>query len=66
MLAFPRRASDHVGQLFPLARNHLAALFHEIGSGIPDLLAAMPQVHIEVTPLRVGDYDVGGDPCRVL
>src|ERR1700693_1585648 len=35
-------------------------------SGIPDLLAAMPQVHIEVTPLRMGDYDVGGDPRRVF
>ncbi len=30
-------------------------------SGIPALLAAMPQVHIELTPLRIGDYDVGGD-----
>src|SRR5579864_8093309 len=35
-------------------------------SGIPDLLVAMPQVHIEVIPLRMGDYDVGGDPCRVF
>jgi ERCC4-type nuclease len=35
-------------------------------SGIPDMLAAMTQVHIEVIPLRAGDYDVGGDPCRVL
>jgi ERCC4-type nuclease len=35
-------------------------------SGIPALLAAMPQVHIEVVPLRMGDYDVGGDPCRVF
>ena len=35
-------------------------------SGIPDLLAAMPQVHIEVIPLRMSDYDVGGDPCRVI
>jgi hypothetical protein len=35
-------------------------------SGIPDLLATMPQVHIEVMPLRMGDYDVGGDPCRVF
>lgn len=35
-------------------------------SGIPALLAAMPQVRIEVTPLRMGDYDVGGDPPRVL
>lgn len=35
-------------------------------SGIPDLLAAMSQVHIELLPLRMGDYDVGGDPCRVV
>src|SRR5205814_2563549 len=35
-------------------------------SGIPALLAAMPQVHIELTPLRIGDYDVGGDPPRVF
>ena len=35
-------------------------------SGIPAILAAMPQVHIEVAPLRVGDYDVGGDPRRVF
>jgi len=26
----------------------------------------MPQVHIEVTPLHMGDYDVGGDPRRVF
>jgi ERCC4-type nuclease len=35
-------------------------------SGIPALLAAMPQVHIQVTPLCVGDYDVGGDPRRIF
>ena len=35
-------------------------------SGIPDLLATMPQVHIELTPLHMGDYDVGGDPPRVF
>ena len=35
-------------------------------SGIPDLLSAMPQVHIEITPLQQGDYDVGGDPRRVF
>jgi ERCC4-type nuclease len=35
-------------------------------SGIPALLAALPQVHLEVTPLHMGDYDVGGDPCRVF
>ncbi len=26
----------------------------------------MPQVHIEVAPLRVGVYDVGGNPRRVF
>jgi len=35
-------------------------------SGIPALLSAMPQVHIEVMPLHMGDYDIGGDPCRVF
>ena len=35
-------------------------------SGIPALLAAMAQVHVELTPLRIGDYDVGGDPHRVF
>src|SRR5438270_4126371 len=35
-------------------------------SGIPDMLATMPQVHIEVMPLHMGDYDIGGDPCRVF
>src|SRR3984893_35584 len=45
---------------------HIRIDTQEQRSGIPDLLAAMPQVHIEVIPLRVGDYDVGGDPCRVF
>ncbi len=35
-------------------------------SGIPGLLAAMPQVQVEETQLQVGDYDVGGDPRRVV
>ncbi len=35
-------------------------------SGIPELLASMPQVHVELTPLLMGDYDVGGDPCRIF
>jgi ERCC4-type nuclease len=45
---------------------HIRIDTQEQRSGIPDLLAAMPQVHIQVTPLRMGDYDVGGDPCRVI
>ena len=45
---------------------HIRIDTQEQRSGIPDLLAAMPQVHIEVIPLRMGDYDVGGDPCRVF
>ena len=45
---------------------HVRIDSQEHRSGIPALLAAMPQVHIELTPLRVGDYDVGGYPCRVL
>jgi ERCC4-type nuclease len=45
---------------------HIRIDTQEQRSGIPDLLAAMPQVHIEVTPLHMGDYDVGGDPRRVF
>jgi ERCC4-type nuclease len=51
---------------------HLPAAIHiridtqEQRCGIPDLLAAMPQVHLEVTPLHMGDYDVGGAPRRVF
>jgi len=43
---------------------HIRVDTQEQRSGIPALLAAMPQVRIEVTPLRMGDYDVGGDPRR--
>ena len=50
----------------PPAAIHIRIDAQEQRSGIPALLAAMSQVHIEVTPLRVGDYDVGGDPCRVF
>jgi ERCC4-type nuclease len=50
----------------PLAPIHIRIDTQEQRSGIPDLLAAMPQVHIEVTPLHMGDYDVGGDPRRVF
>jgi ERCC4-type nuclease len=35
-------------------------------SGSPALLALMPRVHIELTLLRFGDYDVGCDPHRVF
>ena len=45
---------------------HIRIDTQEQHSGIPALLAAMPQVHIEVIPLRMGDYDIGGDPCRVF
>src|SRR5436190_4137802 len=45
---------------------HIRIDTQEQRSGIPALLAAMPQAHIEVAPLRVGDYDVGGDPRRVF
>jgi fanconi anemia group M protein len=50
----------------PPAPIHIRIDTQEQRSGIPDLLAAMPQVHIELIPLRMGDYDVGGDPCRVF
>jgi ERCC4-type nuclease len=45
---------------------HIRVDTQEQRSGIPALLVAMPQVHIEVVPLHMGDYDVGGDPCRVF
>src|ERR1700694_1544830 len=45
---------------------HIRIDTQEQRSGIPALLAAMSQVHIEVIPLRMGDYDIGGDPCRVF
>src|SRR5947209_8668762 len=45
---------------------HIRVDTQEQRSGIPALLAAMPQVRIEVTPLLMGDYDVGGDPRRVF
>ncbi len=50
----------------PPAPIHIRIDTQEQRSGIPALLAAMPQVHIEVTPLHMGDYDVGGDPRRVF
>src|SRR5947199_2642430 len=50
----------------PPAPIHIRIDTQEQRSGIPDLLAAMPQVHIEVMPLHMGDYDIGGDPCRVI
>jgi ERCC4-type nuclease len=50
----------------PPAPIHIRIDTQEQRSGIPDLLAAMPQVYIEVIPLHMGDYDVGGDPRRVF
>src|SRR5947209_1898682 len=50
----------------PPAPVHIRIDTQEQRSGIPALLAAMPQAHIEVAPLRMGDYDVGGDPRRVF
>ena len=48
------------------AQIHIRIDTQEQHSGIPGLLAAMPQVEIEITQLQVGDYDIGGDPRRVL
>src|SRR5437660_64570 len=50
----------------PPAPIHIRIDTQEQRSGIPALLAVMPQVYIEVTPLRMGDYDVGGNPRRVF
>ncbi len=45
---------------------HIRIDTQEQRSSIPDLLTAMPQIHVEVIPLQMGDYDVGGDPCRII
>src|ERR1700730_3379912 len=45
---------------------HIRIDTQEQRSGIPDLLAAMPQIHVEMIPLQMGDYDVGGNPCRII
>jgi ERCC4-type nuclease len=45
---------------------HIRIDTQEQRSGIPDLLATMPQIHVEVIPLQMGDYDVGDDPCRII
>jgi ERCC4-type nuclease len=50
----------------PPAPIHIRIDTQEQRSGIPALLAAMSQVRIEVIPLHMGDYDIGGDPCRVF
>src|SRR5258708_32172647 len=50
----------------PLAPIDIRIDTQEQRSGIPALLAAMPQVHIEMIPLRMGDYDVGGNARRVF
>jgi len=39
----------------PPAQIHIRIDTQEQRSGIPELLAALPQVHIEVIPLHVGD-----------
>ena len=62
----PTRNETQAMPKHPPAPIHIRIDTQEQRSGIPDLLAAMPQVHIEVIPLRMGDYDVGGDPRRVL
>jgi ERCC4-type nuclease len=50
----------------PPASIHIRIDAQEQRSGIPALLATMPEVRIEVAPLHMGDYDVGGDPRRVF
>ncbi len=50
----------------PAAPLHIRVDTQEERSGIPALLAALPQVQLERVQLQVGDYDVGGDPRRVF
>ncbi len=66
VMSHPKRNETHAMPKNPPAPIHIRIDTQEQRSGIPDLLAAMPQVHIEVTPLHMGDYDVGGDPRRVF
>ncbi len=62
----PTRNETHAMPKHPPAPIHIRIDTQEQRSGIPDLLAAMPQVLLEVTPLHMGDYDVGGNPRRVF
>jgi ERCC4-type nuclease len=62
----PTRNETHTMPKHPPAPIHIRIDTQEQRSDIPDLLAAMPQVYIEVIPLQMGDYDVGGDPRRVF
>src|SRR5260221_10981430 len=62
----PTRNERHAMPKTPPAPIHIRIDTQEQRSGIPALLAAMPQVHIEVTPLHMGDYDLGGAPRRVF
>src|SRR6266566_9590777 len=66
VMSHPKRNETHAMPKNPPAPIHIRIDTQEQRSGIPALLAAMPQVHIEVTPLHMGDYDVGGDPRRVF
>jgi len=45
---------------------HIRIDTQEQRSGIPDLLAFMPQMHITMVNLTVGDYDLGGSPARII
>ena len=65
-MSHPTRNETNAMSKNPPAPIHIRIDTQEQRSGIPDLLAAMPQVQIEVTPLQLGDYDVGGDPPRVF
>src|SRR5947209_19961098 len=65
-MSYPTRDETHAMPKQPPVPIHIRIDTQEQRSDIPDLLAAMPQVHIEVIPLRAGDYDVGGDPRRVF
>src|SRR5947209_17158066 len=65
-MSHPTRNETHTMPKHGPIPIHIRIDTQEQRSGIPALLAAMPQVHIEVAPLRVGDYDVGGDPRRVF
>jgi ERCC4-type nuclease len=66
VLSHPPGNETHAMPQHPPALIYIRIDTQEQRSGIPALLGAMPQAHIEVAPLCVGDYDVGGSPRRVF
>jgi DNA excision repair protein ERCC-4 len=58
LLAFPPKPGDNCQTISTVHRIHLIADDREAISGIPDLLARMPEVELRIGRLVVGDYRV--------